>query len=117
MSDHQDPPNVARIRPYLATGGRTRADTALLPIETVLATSGDPARPLRFEAQAIVDRCRREPTSTVDLASDLDLPLGIVSVLVADLVAESIIQPAIVEPVQGGDVAFIEQLIAEVEAL
>jgi hypothetical protein len=77
------------VRPYAVTKGRTApaAGTSLGLIDVVVAAP-DPDRPadLRLgpEHRQILARCGR-PITVVDLASDLDLPVGVVRVLLSDL--------------------------------
>ena len=75
------------VRPYAVTRGRTRAGGE--PIDVVSVVVGDaPATSDRHwldqEHLRLLTRCR-EPIVVADLASDLDLPLGVVRVLIADL--------------------------------
>jgi hypothetical protein len=80
------------VRPFVITGGRTRANDALLRMETLvhiplsgLGASSARAAGLTFEHARIVDICR-EPASIAEVAAKLGLPLGVATVLVADLV-------------------------------
>lgn len=72
------------VRPYVATRGRTEADD--LRLETMVVAR--PARSAAFadESRRIVEACDR-PMAVAELAARVDLPLGIVRVLVADLLA------------------------------
>jgi uncharacterized protein DUF742 len=75
------------IRPYAVTRGRTRpAGERLDLIAIVTAVAGPPPDPqsLDPEPSALLELCHR-PASVADLAADLDLPIGVVQVLVADL--------------------------------
>jgi hypothetical protein len=73
------------VRPYVITGGQTRATNADLPIESVVATNaGAPTYLLGFERRAITRLCE-EPTSIAEVAALLDLPLGVARYLVTDL--------------------------------
>ena len=76
------------IRPFLLTGGRTRATVEGLAVESLVqAEPGAATDSLRFEARRIVEICW-QPTSVAELSAALRLPLGVVRVLVSDLVAE-----------------------------
>lgn len=71
------------VRPYVLTGGRTTAgdllvETLVVALEPMVDTPTD-------ERRRIVEVCR-EPTAVAEIAARIDLPLGIVRVLVADLV-------------------------------
>lgn len=75
------------VRPYALTGGRTRASgEAFDMVATVLATGARMTGPggLSPEHLAVL-KLARAPTTVVDIASDVDLPLGVVRILLADL--------------------------------
>ena len=84
------------VRPYAVTKGRTvpAAGTSLGLIDVVVATI-DPQAPagvrLGPEHRQILAQCRR-PITVVDLASDIDLPVGVVRVLLSDLSQHGIIR-------------------------
>ena len=83
-------PQRRLVRPYLLTGGRTSADVAPLAVETQVVTNPDAPNALdryRFEAGRIVAYAY-EPRALVEIASELDLPLGVALVIVADLIAD-----------------------------
>ncbi len=75
------------VRPYALTRGRTRpAGEAFDLVATVTATRAritDPGGlgPEHFSVLQLA----RVPTTVVDIASDVDLPLGVVRILLADL--------------------------------
>jgi hypothetical protein len=75
------------VRPYALTQGRTRhAGEAFDLVATVLATQAritDPGGlgPEHFSVLQLA----QAPTTVVDIASDVDLPLGVVRILLADL--------------------------------
>ncbi|MBO0830909.1 MAG: DUF742 domain-containing protein [Actinobacteria bacterium] len=76
------------VRPYAITRGRTSpADGSFIGlIDIVVAVSMLPqaAMTLGPEHREILARCQ-SPVAVVDLASDIDLPIGVVRVLVSDL--------------------------------
>ncbi len=77
----------AVVRPYALTRGRTRpAGGRLDLIALITAARGAPhdATGLGPEHLALLRICQR-PTSVADLASDLDLPVGVVRILLGDL--------------------------------
>ena len=75
------------VRPYALTQGRTRhAGEAFDLVSTVATTNSyvsDPSAlgPEHFSVLHLVQR----PTTVVDIASDVDLPLGVVRILLGDL--------------------------------
>jgi hypothetical protein len=76
------------VRPYAVTRGRTRPHGEPLDLVTILvATGAAPAEPERLsrERRRLLALCRR-PYTLADLASDLDLPLGVVRVLADELI-------------------------------
>lgn len=75
-----------RVRPYALVGGRTRASGSVaLPVEAIVASTAEGLRSqLDLEAGRIVELCAR-PCSIAELGAHLDLPLGVVRVLVGDL--------------------------------
>jgi hypothetical protein len=75
------------VRSYVLTGGRTRhSGEAFDLVATVSATRAQRAElsALTPEHLAVLQLARR-PTTVVDIASDVDLPLGVVRILLADL--------------------------------
>jgi hypothetical protein len=77
------------VRPYAVTKGRTvPASGPFVGLIDVVMAAGDPLAPadarLGREHRRILSRCR-QPITVVDLASDVDLPVGVVRVLLSDL--------------------------------
>ena len=83
------------VRPYAVTKGRTVAadGTSAGLIDVVLAVDAQPPPGARLspEHRQILAQCRR-PITVVDLASDIDLPVGVVRVLLSDLSGYGIIR-------------------------
>jgi hypothetical protein len=75
------------VRPYALTQGRTRpSGEAFDLVATVTATQArvrDPGT-LGPEHLSVLQLAQR-PATVVDIASDVDLPLGVVRILLADL--------------------------------
>lgn len=83
-------PGPGRVVPaYLLTRGRTRSHGRDLPLEA-LATVTDLGRERRpalpRERRDILDLCAR-PTSVIEVAAHLRVPVGVARVLVGDLAA------------------------------
>jgi|SRR5215469_5878087 len=81
------------VRPYALTRGRTRPEGATLGlIDHVSASAplGIDARGLGPEHRRLVTMCR-QPTAVADLASETDLPLGVVRVLLGDLLERGVV--------------------------
>lgn len=86
-------PEVNLVRPYALTAGRT--DTTIeLPLEVPVRTLR-PALAHRWAAGDVRgDICRlcTDSPSVAEISARLDLPLGVVRVLVGDLVASDYLQ-------------------------
>jgi hypothetical protein len=78
------------VRPYALTQGRTRhAGESFDLVATVTATQDAIADPgslgsLAPEHMSVL-QLARAPTTVADIASDVDLPLGVVRIILADL--------------------------------
>jgi DNA-binding transcriptional ArsR family regulator len=75
------------VRPYAVTRGRTRPTGESLDLIATVRSTGLPPPDLWVldpEHFSLLRLCR-VPTSVADLASDLDLPLGVIRILLADL--------------------------------
>lgn len=75
------------VRPYAVTRGRTRPRTGQFDlISVVVATGAQPPDTVWLgpEQLHMLRLCRR-PVTIADVASDMDLPLGVVRVLLSDL--------------------------------
>jgi hypothetical protein len=76
------------VRPYALTGGRTRPLGQSFDLLAVVAAAVDLSaidRMLLEPEYVTVLRLCRKPTAVVDLASDLDLPLGVVRIMLSDM--------------------------------
>jgi len=75
------------VRPYALTRGRTQpagAAFGLIDLVTAAAMRPGDSRGLGPEHRRLMGLCRR-PIAVADLASETDLPLGVVRVLLGDL--------------------------------
>ncbi|MEU8542381.1 DUF742 domain-containing protein [Streptomyces sp. NPDC048717] len=101
------------VRPYTITRGRTAPVRDDLTLITVLSTVEDPRdergvplRPGRLqpEHRIILDRCRR-PVAVAEVAAELDLPVSVTKILLADLIAQGLLNarpPISVAQASGG---------------
>jgi Protein of unknown function (DUF742) len=85
------------VRPYAMTKGRTAPRGLRLDLVTILVTTGRaPAEHMRVspEQRRLLILAGR-PSTVADLASEIDLPLGVVRVLLGDLIQQGLltIQP------------------------
>jgi Protein of unknown function (DUF742) len=76
------------VRPYALTGGRTRPRGETFDLMAVVGSAVDGRSLERMllepEHVQVLRLCRR-PMPVADLASDLDLPLGVVRILLSDM--------------------------------
>src|ERR671935_388936 len=83
------------VRPYAVTKGRTlpSGGESFGLIDVVVATSDRVPEHFRPgpEHRRILSLCRR-PTPIVDLTSEIDLPLGVVRVLLGDLESQGMLR-------------------------
>ena len=112
------------VRPYAMTRGRTTsAAQHRLDLIAVVVTephAGDPeADPtLSPEHVEIVGLCRAAPQSIAELAAELDLPIGVVRVLIGDLVhAELVHVTRPVPPAELPDESILRDVINGLRAL
>lgn len=101
------------LRPYAITGGRARPRQAELEIESLVSTTwlGEIAEHQALERRSIVLLCR-QPQSVAELSALLDLPLGVIRVLVGDMADEGLV--GIHGPAgtgQGPDTALLERVL------
>ncbi|MBO2446098.1 DUF742 domain-containing protein [Actinomadura barringtoniae] len=92
------------FRPYTVTRGRTRLRADALNLITLLEATGVPVpRRMRLdpEHRRVLAVCRR-PVTLADLSSEIDLPVGVVRVLVDDLRDENLLR--VLTPTPTGDV-------------
>ncbi|WP_432096697.1 DUF742 domain-containing protein [Streptomyces sp. bgisy100] len=111
------------VRPYAMTRGRTRGgtdDLDLIAVVVLQSSAQDPDgsasaeaadRTLSPEHLDIVDRCREEPQSVAELATGLDLPVGVVRVFIGDLIDADLVR--ISRPVPPADLPD-EEILREV---
>lgn len=117
----------SRVRPYAMTRGRT-GHGPILSVETLVTTldcePGEPAEPGGSgepgdmpEVRAIIALCRGV-RSVAEVSALLDLPLGVVRVLIGDLAAQgriSVYQTA--GDAGGPDRALLERLLGGLRKL
>jgi hypothetical protein len=93
VAQPQDP-RGALVRPYAVTRGRTEPIRDI-PIEAVLIASAAAVQEARFaghDKYRIAVLCEPKPQSLAELAALTRLPLGVTRVLVADMVADGLLQ-------------------------
>ncbi|MEU3031821.1 DUF742 domain-containing protein [Streptomyces incarnatus] len=112
------------VRPYAMTRGRTTS-TAQHRLDLIAVVVTEPAADdpetdptLSPEHVDIVGLCRSAPQSVAELAAELDLPIGVVRVLVGDLVhAELVHVTRPVPPAELPDESILRDVINGLRAL
>ena len=88
------------VRPFVMTGGRTRAERRDLRIETMLTTVEDASTAgLSAERLELLELCRR-PISIAEASAALGLVIGVTTILAADLVSEGRLEVHQTDPVE-----------------
>ncbi len=74
------------VRPYALTGGRTRPTGETIDLLALVGSTDATMDELLLQPEyvAVIRQCR-QPKPVADLASDLDLPLGVVRILLSDM--------------------------------
>jgi hypothetical protein len=108
------------VRPYALTKGRTlpSGGASFGLIDVVVATNERPSASFRPgpEHRRILYRCRR-PTPIVDLTSEIDLPLGVVRVLLGDLTSEGMLRVLSSQRQQVTDQRLLRMVLDGLESL
>ncbi|MFF0747287.1 DUF742 domain-containing protein [Streptomyces sp. NPDC004111] len=112
------------VRPYAMTRGRTssairhRLDLIAIVIPEPAADEPDRDQTLAPEHVEIVELCNESPQSIAELAATLDLPVGVVRVLVGDLVEDQLVHVTRpVEPAELPDESLLREVIDGLRAL
>ncbi|WP_063733074.1 DUF742 domain-containing protein [Streptomyces sp. RTd22] len=112
------------VRPYAMTRGRTRsaAEDKLDLIAVVVADRGTPGsaadQTLSPEHIDIVELSRDTPQSVAELAAELDLPVGVVRVLIGDLLHAALVRVSRpVPPAELPDERILREVINGLRAL
>ena len=80
------------VRPYALTGGRTRPTGETIDLLALVSSTDVPVDEFVLEPEYLaVMRICRPPKPVADLASDLDLPLGVVRILLSDMREQGLI--------------------------
>jgi hypothetical protein len=103
------------VRPFVITGGRTRANDESLRMETMVQTIADTAQRLSFEHARIAAACW-EPRSIAEVAADVGMALGVTMVLVGDLVDARCMETTYSDPVEL-ELSTLTRMIERVRAL
>jgi Protein of unknown function (DUF742) len=108
------------VRPYAVTQGRTlpNGSASFGLIDVVVATGEWPPEPFRPgpEHRRILSVCRR-PVPVVDLTSEIDLPLGVVRVLLGDLMSNGLLRIVSEQRQQVPDQRLLRMVLDGLESL
>ncbi|MGC5344635.1 DUF742 domain-containing protein [Streptomyces sp. DT171] len=112
------------VRPYAMTRGRTdsasrhRLDLIAVVVPAPAADGPGQDQTLSPEHVEIVELCSDTPQSIAELAAGLDLPVGVVRVLVGDLVEDELVHVTRpVPPAELPDVNLLREVINGLRAL
>ncbi|MFE0422607.1 DUF742 domain-containing protein [Streptomyces sp. NPDC058953] len=111
------------VRPYAMTRGRTSSTAHhhrldLIALVIAEAEADRPGHHLSPEHVDIVERCGHSPQSIAELAAGLDLPVGVIRVLVGDLVEDALVHVSRpVPPAELPDVNILHEVIHGLRAL
>ncbi|WP_344183038.1 DUF742 domain-containing protein [Streptantibioticus ferralitis] len=113
------------VRPYTVTRGRTRPDAAASDIDLIAVVAAEPEADLPAGGDdlgedhlALLRRCEGHPRTVAELASEADLPVGVVRVLLGDLLDAGHIH--MVAPDSSGerpDVGVLKHVISGLKSL
>jgi hypothetical protein len=113
------------VRPYTVTRGRTRPDAAVVDIELITVLAAEPSADpetcgdaLGEDHLALLRRCEGHPRSVAELASQTDLPVAVVRVLLGDLLDAGrihVVPPAV--PGEAPDVGVLRHVIDGLKSL
>ena len=108
------------VRLYALTKGRTQANggASFGLIDVVVATGARPSEHFRPgpEHRRILSACRR-PMPIVDLTSEIDLPIGVVRVLLGDLTGEGLLRVVSSQQQPVSDQSLLRMVLNGLESL
>ena len=108
------------VRPYALTKGRTlpSGGESFDLIDVVVATSDRMPEHFRPgpEHRRLLSLCGR-PTPIVDLTSEIDLPLGVVRVLLGDLISEGLVRVLSTQKQPATDQRLLRMVLDGLESL
>ena len=101
------------VRPYALTGGLTRPSGQrfdLLDLVRAVRRAAWDVPQLSPEQVELLQRCHM-PTTLADLAADLDLPVGVVRILVSDLRERGLITIHRPQPAGFSDLKILQEVV------
>jgi Protein of unknown function (DUF742) len=104
-------------RLYVITGGRSGLSEQTVDLVTLIVTRSAPQPSMQPESVAILRMCR-SPLSVAEISAYLTLPFSAVTVLLADLLAEDLVEArAPVRVAQLPDLALLQAVIHGLQKL
>lgn len=99
------------VRPYVRTGGRTRArfDLSLETLVSVLAE--DVPGHLQHDEVAVLEICREQSRSVAEVAALHSIPIGVAKVIIGDLAAAGLMAVHRSFAASGPDLALMERVL------
>ena len=88
------------VRPFVLTRGRTRSARRDLRVETMLRCTGQDVPEHVLPEQLAMLRLCRDPKSVAEVAAELGLVLGVVSVIADDLIHDGYLEVHHTDPVE-----------------
>lgn len=119
LHDPGPPPEPSRhtiVRPYVLTGGRTRGPVEFA-VEALVTTVSGPGRPGESVEHLRIRELCRTPRSVAEVAALSGVPLGVVRVLLADLVAGGAVTVHRTVGTGGSDLVLLERVLAGLRRL
>jgi Protein of unknown function (DUF742) len=102
---------IATVRPYVLTGGRTRAQLDL-SLETLVSTLPKVVPyQLPYDEAAVLDLCRTESRSVAEVAALHRVPIGVAKVLIADLATAGLLTVHRSFAATGPDLLLMERVL------
>jgi hypothetical protein len=101
------------VRPYALTGGLTRPSGQrfdLLDMVGVVRRAAQDMPQLAPEQAKLLERCQI-PAPLVDLAADLDLPVGVIRILVSDMRERGLVTIHRARPAGVGDLKILQEVV------
>ena len=101
------------VRPYALTGGLTRPSGQrfdLLDMVGVVRRASQDTPDLPPEQTEVLQRCQI-PAPLVDLAAELDLPVGVIRILVSDLRERGLVTIHRAQPAGAGDLKILQEVV------
>ena len=109
--------DATAVRPYVVTGGRTRARLDL-SLETLVSTLGKviPYQ-LPHDEAAVLGLCRDQARSVAEIAALHRVPIGVAKVLIADLATAGLVVVHRSFAASGPDQALLERVLGGLRRL